>query len=70
MPEWQLRQKHHDDVREALAAAGCVFADNGMLLKWNGTRAQEELTERGHSSTAFDSCLCNNKTGFKCLENY
>ena len=57
LPEWRLRQFHHEDVSQVLENQGCLDSQ-GRIRKFNGKTIWPALAELGHDSMDFDKCSC------------
>jgi hypothetical protein len=57
MEEWQLRQKHYENVRRILAENGATDS-NGWIRKWDGPVIVPALEAAGHTSLGFTNCVC------------
>lgn len=57
MEEWQIRQKHWDDIKAVHSKLGNLDGQ-GRVRKFNGQTFFPEIEKLGHSAGALESCKC------------
>ena len=57
MEDWQVRQKHHEDVQAINKSLGHLNAE-GHIWRFNGPLFFEEMKKREHDSSYLNDCRC------------
>lgn len=55
-PEWQRREKHHNDIHGLFEGLG--YMRGGAIMKFNGPEFWPKAKELGHDATAYEACCC------------
>ena len=58
--DWQIRQKHHEDVFATHRKLGHLDNKN-QVRRFNGTAFFPEIRKLGHTSNLLETCECWNK---------